>query len=101
MSLQLGSAIVKVNPVDMIGKVPAISVPTELFKPAGTGLLNSSCILQLNTTVLPHFNAANGNARTNFSLHISEMLILLLLFSHLQSQSSKPTNRLDASKPKW
>lgn len=44
----------------MIGKVPAVSVPTELFKPAGTGLLNSSCILQLNTTVLPHFNSANG-----------------------------------------
>lgn len=47
----------------MIGKVPAVSVPTELFKPAGTGMLNSSCILQLNTTVLPHFNSDNGNEK--------------------------------------
>lgn len=49
----------------MIGKVPAVSVPTELFKPAGTGMLNSSCILRLNTTVLPHFNSDNGNEKTN------------------------------------
>lgn len=58
--LQLGSAIVKINPVDMIGKIPAISVNTELFKPAGTGLLNSSCILQLNITVLPNFTSNEG-----------------------------------------
>lgn len=44
----------------MIGKIPAVSVSTELFKPAGTGLLNNSCILQLNITVLPNFTPDQG-----------------------------------------
>ena len=69
--MQLGSAIVKINPVDMIGKVPAVSERAELIKPAGTNSLNSSCILQLNTTVLPHFNAANGT-KTKHNKTINE-----------------------------
>lgn len=62
---QLGSSIVKINPVDMIGKVPAVSIPTDLFKPAGNGLLNSSCNLQLILAVLPHFTSTQGKNQYN------------------------------------
>lgn len=40
----------------MIGKIPAISLPSEEFKPAGTGSINRSCILQLIVNVLPTIN---------------------------------------------
>lgn len=45
--VQMGRAKVKINPNDMIGKIPALSLPSENFKPAGTGSINRSCILQL------------------------------------------------------
>lgn len=77
VNFQHGSAIVKVNPVDMIGKVPAVSVPTELFKPAGTGLVNSSCILQLNTTVLPHFTSENGECHSCLSSYTEHQTYFL------------------------
>lgn len=54
----------------MIGKIPAVSVSTELFKPAGTGLLNSSCILQLNITVLPNFTPDQGKADNSFTASV-------------------------------
>lgn len=37
----------KSNPVDMIGKVPAISVSSENFKPVTPGSSSRSCILQI------------------------------------------------------
>lgn len=52
----MGTAKVKINPIDMIGKIPAISLPSEEFKPAGTGTINRSCILQLIVNVLPTIN---------------------------------------------
>lgn len=51
--MQLGSAIVKTNPVDMIGKVPAISVPSENFKPAIPGSSSHSCNLHLEIKTFP------------------------------------------------
>lgn len=49
----------------MIGKIPAISLPSEEFKPARTGSINRSCILQLNVTVLPTINESPDGIITN------------------------------------
>lgn len=57
--VQLGSAIVKTNPIDMIGKVPAISVPSENFKPAIPGSSSHSCNLHLEITTFPETTMNN------------------------------------------
>lgn len=62
--------------------VPAVSISTELFKPAGSGLLNSSCILQLKLSVLPNFTSTQGiKVHLNCLLYLMELIEVICLFN--------------------
>ena len=59
---RMGISMVKINPDDTTcpSKIPAVSVPTENFKP--NGATNKSFIIQLNVTVVPNYpSITNSN----------------------------------------